>query len=235
MSTAALSAGSHSISVAYSGDANFNASSSSAAVVTVVAAPTPDYALSVSASKLNVTAGAAGTITLTVSPENGFKQAVGFACSGLPSGASCSFNPMLVTPTSGPVNATLKIQVPAMMAANFERTSPARLSSHAEGRYILQTRMAASFALLLGLGFVIIGIIRSANGKQLSPALAKFLQAMVASLLLATTLVVSGCAGLTGADHPSPQGTAKTYTVTVTASGANAPTHTQSFTLTVAP
>jgi hypothetical protein len=236
MSTAALSAGSHSISVAYSGDANFNASSSSAAVVTVVAAPTPDYALSVSASKLNVTAGAAGTITLTVSPENGFKQAVGFACSGLPSGASCSFNPMLVTPTSGPVNATLKIQVPAMMAANFERTSPARLSSHAEGLYILQTRMAASFALLLGLGsFVIIGIIRSPNSKQLSPALAKFLQAMVASLLLATTLVVSGCAGLTGADHPSPQGTAKTYTVTVTASGANAPTHTQSFTLTVAP
>jgi hypothetical protein len=236
MSTAALTTGSHSIRAAYSGDANFNASSSAAAAVTVVVAPAPDYALSVSASTLNVTAGAAGTITLTVSPENGFKQAVGFACSGLPSGASCSFNPMLVTPASGPVNAILKIQVPAMMAAKLERTSPASLSSHAEGLYILRTRMAASFALLLGLGsFVVIGIIRSAKGKQFSPAPAKFLQAMAASLLLAATLVVSGCAGLTGADHPAPQGTAKTYTVTLTASGANAPTHAQSFTLTVAP
>ena len=173
---------------------------------------------------------------MTVSPENGFKQAVGLACSGLPSGASCSFNPMLVTPNSGPVHATLKIQVPAAVAANFERTSPASLLNHAEGLYIPQTRMVASFALLLGLGsFVIIGIIRSANGKQFSPAPAKFLQAIVASLLLATTLVVSGCAGLTGADHPAPQGTAKTYTVTVTASGVNAPAHTQSFTLIVAP
>ena len=234
--TASLAVGSHSITAAYSGDANFNVSSSAATTVTVVAAPAADYTLSVSASTLNVTAGTAGTITLTVSPENGFKQAVGLACSGLPSGASCSFNPMLVTPNSGPVHATLKIQVPAAVAANFERTSPASLLNHAEGLYIPQTRMVASFALLLGLGsFVIIGIIRSANGKQFSPAPAKFLQAIVASLLLATTLVVSGCAGLTGADHPAPQGTAKTYTVTVTASGANAPAHTQSFTLIVAP
>src|SRR5271163_4089265 len=234
--TASLAVGSHSITAAYSGDANFNVSSSAATTVTVVAAPAADYTLSVSASTLNVTAGTAGTITLTVSPENGFKQAVGLACSGLPSGASCSFNPMLVTPNSGPVHATLKIQVPAAVAANFERTSPASLLNHAEGLYIPQTRMVASFALLLGLGsFVIIGIIRSANGKQFSPAPAKFLQAIVASLLLATPLVVSGCAGLTGADHPAPQGTAKTYTVTVTASGANAPTHTQSFTLIVAP
>jgi hypothetical protein len=38
-------------------------------------------------------AGQSGTATFTVTPMNGFNSQVSFACSGLPSGATCTLNP----------------------------------------------------------------------------------------------------------------------------------------------
>jgi probable HAF family extracellular repeat protein len=60
-------------------------------------------------NQLTVSAGQSGTSTITVTPDAGFAQPVNFSCSGLPTGASCSFAPPSVTPNGGPVNTTLTI------------------------------------------------------------------------------------------------------------------------------
>jgi N-acetylneuraminic acid mutarotase len=64
----------------------------------IINLPPPDFTLAVSSTSLTVNAGGQATVTLTVTPQNGFNSAVSFACSGLQAGASCSFNPTSVTP-----------------------------------------------------------------------------------------------------------------------------------------
>ena len=102
--TNSLSTGTHLITSTYSGDANFAASTSTAVTVTVTVAATPpsaDYSMAMSAAALSVTAGSSGTMTLTITSENGFKQMLRLACSGLPTGATCTFNPASVNPAGG--------------------------------------------------------------------------------------------------------------------------------------
>src|SRR5215471_13141370 len=64
------------------------------------APPTPDFSLSATPPSQTVTQGASTTNTATVSPSGGFTGTVTFSASGLPAGASASFNPASVT-TSG--------------------------------------------------------------------------------------------------------------------------------------
>ena len=61
---------------------------------------TPDFALSATPPSQAVTQGASTSYTVTVTPSGGFTGTVAFTASGLPSGASASFNPASVT-TSG--------------------------------------------------------------------------------------------------------------------------------------
>jgi hypothetical protein len=196
-----------------------------------------------SASSVSVNAGASGTITLTVTPQNGFKQGVTFACSGLPTGANCSFKPSLVTPANGPAMTTLTIQAPSTVAAatnETERKMPDSMNAFlgaAErlARTPADSRMAAFCVLAMAI-FGIFGILKDSPGRQFQPELLKFSQVLAVSTLLAATLIISGCAGLSGSQaQPQPQSTPANYTVTVTASGTNSPTHSQSFTLTVMP
>ena len=69
-----------------------------------------------SPASLTLSAGGQGTVTFTLTPQNGFNSTVTFACSGLPAGASCSFNPTSVTPTQS-TSDVLTIAVPANSAA----------------------------------------------------------------------------------------------------------------------
>ena len=71
-------------------------------------APTPDFTLTGSAA-LSVVAGRSVSLPLTITPNGGFTQAVSFACSGLPTGAACSFSPATVTPSGAAANTTLTI------------------------------------------------------------------------------------------------------------------------------
>jgi hypothetical protein len=66
-------------------------------VIAPAASAPPDFSLSAFASTATVTAGDATTVGLTVTPASGFSGAVNFAVSGLPAGASASFNPATVT------------------------------------------------------------------------------------------------------------------------------------------
>ena len=72
-------------------------------------AGTPDYDIIPSSKTATVKQGQAANFTLTVTPQNGFSQAVSFACTGLPIGASCSFSPVSVTPNGSPVTTTLTV------------------------------------------------------------------------------------------------------------------------------
>jgi hypothetical protein len=244
-STATLSTGAHSIVAAYPGDSNFNASTSTAAALTVATLPAADYSLSMSAAAVSVNAGAAGTITLTVTPQNGFKQGVTFACSGLPTGANCSFKPPSVTPTNGPAITTLTIQAPSTTAAATNDTqgkmqsglNALLLAAQRHAGTTAASQMAALCVLAIAI-FGIFGIFKDSPSRQFPPTLLKFSQALAVSTLLAATLISSGCAGLSGSQsqsQPQPPSTPANYTVTVTASGTNSPTHSQSFTLTVMP
>lgn len=69
-------------------------------------APVPDFAVSVSPSSQTLVAGNGTTYTATVTPTNGFSGTVNFSVSGLPSGASGSFNP---TSVGGSGSSTLTV------------------------------------------------------------------------------------------------------------------------------
>ncbi len=115
-STSALATGANSITAQYRGNSNFAASTSTAVTVTVQAVPA-SFTVSASPASLSITPGQTGTTTLSVTPAGGFAQAVSFACSGLPSEASCTFAPATVTPGASAVTTTLTVTTTAPQAS----------------------------------------------------------------------------------------------------------------------
>jgi hypothetical protein len=77
-----------------------------------------DFSLAASPGSLTVTTGQSGKVTITVMPVNGFNSEVSFSCSGLPSGALCSFSPATVTPLLAPASTTLTVTASATAAMN---------------------------------------------------------------------------------------------------------------------
>ena len=76
-----------------------------------------DFSIAASPPLMTIVAGQTANYTLTITPANGFNQAVALACSftNLPTGplgAGCSINPTSVTP-SGPVMATVTVTTTA--------------------------------------------------------------------------------------------------------------------------
>jgi hypothetical protein len=214
-SSTSLSVGNHSISAAYSGDANYVASSSAALSVSVAAAPAADYSLAMSSSSLSVTKGASGTLTITLTPKNGFKQVVGFACSGLPAGANCSFNPPSVNPVAGAVSTTLTVDAASASGNEVPSRGPFP-GAGSMAIYIWTMGLAGIFGVTRRRPAVV--------GERIRRGL--FAAAMIVGLL-----VTASCAGVVQKSAAQPG----SYTVTVTASAANGPSHTQQFTLTVMP
>jgi hypothetical protein len=64
--------------------------------VTLVVNPAGDFSISATPPSQSVTAGNSVTYSVTVTPSNGFNSTVTFSVSGLPAGASASFNPQSV-------------------------------------------------------------------------------------------------------------------------------------------
>ena len=105
--TSTLSAGTHSIIAAYSGNSTNTSSTSNTVTQTVVAPPAPDFNISVSPATQTVTHPGSATYIVTVSPTNGFVGGVNLSISGLPPRASDSFSPNPISGGSG--NSTLTI------------------------------------------------------------------------------------------------------------------------------
>jgi hypothetical protein len=76
------------------------------------------FTLSSAASSLTVSSGSQGTTTLTVTPQGGFDFAVSFSCSGLPTGATCSFSPSQITPSGAAATTQLTISVGTSSSAS---------------------------------------------------------------------------------------------------------------------
>ena len=205
LAVSTLSAASHSLTAAYSGDAMYASSTSSAVTITISAPVPPDYGMTLSSGTLNISQSAPGSLTVSLTPKNGFDASVSFACTGLPSGLGCSFAP-----------STLSGATPETTTMTVSATSSGQLMRAPSGLFLA---LVAPFPLfLLGL-----------PGKS---------RAARCILLFAFALSLSGCGGSSGTTTP-PQSTSSTtpqsatYNVTVTASGPSAPTHTQTFVLTV--
>jgi hypothetical protein len=107
--------GSYSVTVTGSGS---NASHNTTVSLTVQSGAVANFTLSASPSSLSVKAGNSTSTSITVTPQNGFANSVQLACTGLPSGAGCSFKPASVALAGGaPVTSTLTISTTAAQAS----------------------------------------------------------------------------------------------------------------------
>ncbi len=92
LTVSALPAGTHSVRAVYSGTVSAASSTSEAADITSEATP-PAFSLSATPATLNLTAGAQGTVAITVAPGAGFSNYVALSCAGLPLFTTCNFLP----------------------------------------------------------------------------------------------------------------------------------------------
>jgi uncharacterized repeat protein (TIGR01451 family) len=153
----------------------------------------PVMALAAQTTSVTVTAGGTATSVLNVTANSGSNLgAITFACSGLPTLATCSFNPTSVTATG---QVTLSIAT----------TAGSSTSSRTGG----SVPPFLYFALFASLTLAAITLGRS---RKLSWRLA-------AGFATIALLALAGCGGSHGANRPgTPTGT---FAITVTASSAN--------------
>lgn len=108
------------VTAQYSGDGNYAAATTN----TTFQQPTPSYTVSAKPASLTIKQGSSGSVAFTVTPQNGFDQAVSFHCDSatLPAGVSCGFSPASVTPDgSTAVTTTLTVQTSGAGIAALDR------------------------------------------------------------------------------------------------------------------
>jgi len=112
LSTSSLALGSHSLSAAYSGDANFLPSASP--TVNVIVGAATDFTLTATgATTQSVPAGNAATFSFSVATSGAaLASPITLAVQGLPLGATASFNPASLPPGGAATSFTLTIQTP---------------------------------------------------------------------------------------------------------------------------
>ena len=120
----ALPAGVHAVRAVYSGTESSAASTSAPAGVTAEAAA-PDFSLTATPATLNLDAGIAGTVAVTITPSAGFNNYVALSCAGLPLFTSCSFLPsnVDVTGQNGLSTMTLNTTAPSGKTGALRRDS----------------------------------------------------------------------------------------------------------------
>ena len=112
--TALVNGTPYTVKAVYSGDANYQPSTSSSVSFTLE----PDFSFVVTESEMDIASpGSSASMLLDISGLDGFKGTINFACSGLPAGAVCNFNPSSITgsaepkltvSTTGPATANLQ-------------------------------------------------------------------------------------------------------------------------------
>jgi hypothetical protein len=193
------------ISAQYSGDVHYAAATTTITFQQLA----PSYTVSAKPTSLTVKQGSSGSITFTVTPQNGFNQAVTFSCDNatLPKGVTCSFNPASVTPNGTAVTTTLTVATTGASIASLDR--------HAKPLFGWLPRSGATMALVL---LVIPGIRRRG-----------WLSGM--ALLLFCVSGMTGCGG--GSSNSSggvqnanatPAGSYSIHIITSAASGSGAVT-----------
>lgn len=162
----------------------------------------PDFTLSLAPGSSTITAGQSASFTLSVGSSGGFAQAVSLACSGAPTGSTCSVTPGSANPNGSSVTA----QVSVTSTARATLFVPPQSRGSWPNPTVWLTTIFAAFALLL---------ISFTPKRRLRLALA-----LPALALLAIGVVGCGSTGASGSSTTTPgtpTGTpAGTYTLTIT-------------------
>lgn len=217
----ALPRGTDQIQAVYNGDASFAGSASAETTVRSQATGVPDFTITADPSSLSLSPGDYGTTTLSITPENGFNDAVTLSCLGQPAATTCVFSPVSATPNgTSPAVSTLTIQT---RSASNTRLVP--LAGQGGG---------LAYALLLpGIGGVLVfGMRRKSSGLR---------NLAIAGLLLAGTAGLTACSQRYDYLHyppisnpGTPAGTFKIQVTGFSNNGSTVTTHTLKYiTLTV--
>jgi hypothetical protein len=199
LTTAQLVPGSNVITAVYSGDPNFLTSTSGALTLIV---GNPDFLLGVNPGNVVISGSTPGTtsVLLTPGPGLGFAGSVTLACSGLPAGSSCTFQPSQpVLDGFTPAKVSLSISRPALQSAAF------RVARNQPARRIV--RSIASVAL-------------TCFAFLLWPRKRRYSKLLLVALLGCFLVIFNGCSGgQTSTTTPPPS--TSSFVVTVTASGGS--------------
>ena len=151
-----------------------------------------------------VAPGAVATFTLTLSPGGvaTYPDAVTFSASGLPPGATATFSPTTIPAGSPATSVTLTIQTSSNQTARNEKPSSGR-----------------SFAPL-ALGFLLLPLAGMKPVRRRLRQIPRLTVLIVMALSLGAVLGLSGCGG-----SSSPNSTARSYTVVVTATDVTTAAH----------
>jgi N-acetylneuraminic acid mutarotase len=143
-------------------------SNSAVASATYTIQPSPTFAFAGSPTSLTVASGNQGTVTLTVTPQNGFDSAVSFACIGLQPSVSCTFSPATVTPSgSGAVTTQLTLSASTETGSlrwNSRPLFPAAPLALAVGFFWLGKRRRVWMVLLLAMTLAGAGMLTACGG-----------------------------------------------------------------------
>ncbi len=205
--TSTLALGTHVVSIAYAGNANFLPAVSGGVTVVITApgAPPPagpqSFTLSVTPAPITLGVGRTGVLQVTVTAVNGFSQPVALTCSGLPNETGCTFVNATIAPGGG--STTLQFTT----AAPHDCGDPSHPYFQGQNQSPGATRM-----MWAGLVLCAVGLFRVRRGSRRAGLM----------VLLAGTLVglsmMSGCGNCT--DLGTKPGS---YTFTVTASAQGGP------------
>ena len=200
ISTATLAVGDHNIYAVYSGNAAFTGSASD----TTDEAVNTAYTVTAPQTPFTVSEGGSVQITVTVPPLGGsYSSVVTLTATGLPRGATATFNPPTVTPGTEGAQTVMTIQL-ATAGTPQTGAAPSRPSLPAR-----PTWTAAGIGSLLILLFIIPMMVATLRSRPL-PRLATVALSVVA--LAAVALVMASCdGGFAGLSTPTGQ-----YTVTIT-------------------
>ncbi len=143
-------------------------SNSAVASATYIIQPPPTFAFAGSPTSLTVASGSQGTVTLTVTPQNGFDSAVSFACAGLQPNVSCTFSPATVTPSgTGAVTTQLTLSASTGTGSlrwNSRPLFPSASLALAVGFLWLGKRRRVWMVLLLAMTFAGAGMLTACGG-----------------------------------------------------------------------
>ncbi len=197
--TSTLSTGSHTLTALYSGDTNFLASTSTPTLVTVgTASPTdPDFTLAATGNASQTTfSGTPANFTFAVQMQSvTLSSPIALAASGLPLGATASFNPAYLPPGTLTNAFTLTISTPRAVAV-IPPTPP-------------------RIALLTFLLFPLFGVAR-----RTYPAALRHSSLRILPLALLASALCQGCGNRinTGTQSTTPS---QTYVIAVTATATS--------------
>ena len=168
----------------------YTLSTTSTASYTINIVP-PSFTIAINPSTLTIPTGSlSGTVALTVTPISGFNSAVSFACSGLPSGASCNFTPATVTPTAGPGTTAFTVNAPIKSSALRPSSTPLLPGTTVALALCLfgwRKRRALRVVLLLAIGIVGLSMVTACAVTSNAPTISNITVTATSGTISQTT------------------------------------------------